>query len=67
MDEKLVKQLNVRLDASMSRRLNECAKATGIDATILCRSGLEAILSYFEKHRTIAFPIEIRPKPSDGK
>ena len=59
------RNLGVRLDSSLARRLERFESLTGVEATKLARSCLEAALDHFDRHGSITFPLIV--EPSRGK
>jgi predicted DNA-binding protein len=54
--------LSVRVPADLVSRVAKFSEKTGVERASLVRASLEAVLSYYEKHDFMAFPIEIVPK-----
>lgn len=55
--------IGIRVDEAFYKRLQKTFQLTGVEPGSFGRSGLEAIVTYVEKHGHIVLPLAVMPIP----
>ncbi len=55
------RNLGIRLDSTLSGRLEACESNTGLEGVSLTRKTLEGALDYYEQHGELTFPLSVVP------